>query len=147
MGALRYPEATRLMVVADAGGSTSYRSRSFAVELTKLAATTGLVVTVCHMPPGTSKWKNIEHRLFSFISTNWRGKPFTTYRTVVELIAATTRTGHCVEADVDQRSHPIGVKISDAQLREVRLRPHDWHPDRNCSILPPERSTSCATGP
>jgi hypothetical protein len=80
----------------------------------------------------------VEHRLFSFISMNWRGKPLTTYRTVVELIAATTtRTGLRVQADLDQGSYPIGVKISDAQLREVPLQPHDWHPDWNYSILPP----------
>jgi hypothetical protein len=138
MGRARYPEATRLMVTADAGGSNSYRSRAFKVELAKLAATIGLVITVCHMPPGTSKWNKIEHRLFSFISMNWRGKPLTTYRTVVELIAATTtRTGLRVQADLDQASYPIGIKVSDAELRSVPLRPHDWHPDWNYSILPP----------
>jgi hypothetical protein len=138
MGKARYPEATRLMITADAGGSNSYRSRAFKVELAKLAAAIGLVITICHMPPGTSKWNKIEHRLFSFISMNWRGKPLTTYRTVVELIAATTtRTGLRVQADLDQGSYPIGVKISDAQLREVPLQPHDWHPDWNYSILPP----------
>jgi hypothetical protein len=138
MGKARYPEATRLMITADAGGSNSYRSRAFKVELAKLAAAIGLVITICHMPPGTSKWNKIEHRLFSFISMNWRGKPLTTYRTVVELIAATTtRTGLRVQADLDQGSYPIGVKISDAQLREVPLQAHDWHPDWNYSILPP----------
>ena len=94
MGRARYPQATRLMITADAGGSNAYRSRAFKVELARLAATIGLAITVCHMPPGTSKWNKVEHRLFSFISMNWRGKPLTTYRVIVELIAATTtRTG------------------------------------------------------
>ena len=138
MGKARYPKATRLMITADAGGSNSYRSRVFKVELAKLAATIGLVITVCHMPPGTSKWNKIEHRLFSFISMNWRGKPLTTYRAVVELIAATTtRTGLRVRADVDTGAYPIGVKITDAQLRAVPLQPHDWHPDWNYTIRPP----------
>ncbi len=113
MGKLRYPEATRPMITADAGGSNSSRSRAFKVELAKLAATIGLVITVCHMPPGTSKWNKVEHRLFSFISMNWRGGPLTTYRTVGELIAATTtRTGLRVEADLDTGNYPTGVKIS-----------------------------------
>jgi hypothetical protein len=138
MGRLRYPEATRLMITADAGGSNSYRSRAFKVELAKLAAAIGLVITVCHMPPGTSKWNKIEHRLFSFISMNWRGKPLTTYRTVVELIAATTtRTGLTVQADLDNGYYPTGVKITDGQLKAVPIRPHEWHPDWNYSILPP----------
>ena len=138
MGRIRYPEATRLMITADAGGSNAYRSRVFKVELAKLAATIGLVVTVCHMPPATSKWNKIEHRLFSFITMNWRGKPLTTYRTVVELIAATTTTtGLRVEADLDTRPYPIGVKISDKELAAIPLRPHDWHPDWNYTILPP----------
>jgi hypothetical protein len=138
MGKIRYPDATKLMITADAGGSNSYRSRVFKVELAKLAATIGLVITVCHMPPGTSKWNKIEHRLFSFISINWRGKPLTTYRTVVELIAATTtKTGLRVEADLDTGFYPIGVKISDRELGAIPLQPHDWHPDWNYSILPP----------
>ena len=107
MGRARYPNATRLMITADAGGSNSYRSRVFKAELARLAATIGLVITVCHMPPGTSKWNKIEHRLFSFISMNWRGKPLTTYRVVVELIAATTtRTGLRVQADLDTGYYP-----------------------------------------
>ena len=138
MGKPRYPDATRLMITADAGGSNSYRSRAFKVELGKLAATIGLVITVCHMPPGTSKWNKIEHRLLSSISMNWRGKPLTTYRTVVELIAGTTtRTGLKVQADLDTGYYPTGVKITDAELRTVPIKRHDWHPDWNYSILPP----------
>ena len=94
MGRARYPDATRLMITADAGGSNGYRSRAFKTELANLAATIGLIITVCHMPPGTSKWNKIEHRLFSFVTKNWRGRPLTSYRTVVELIGATkTKTG------------------------------------------------------
>ncbi|MGH9155402.1 MAG: ISAzo13 family transposase [Acidimicrobiales bacterium] len=133
MGRQRYPDATRLMITADAGGSNSYRSRAFKTELAKLATTIGLIITVCHMPPGTSKWNRIEHRLFSFISMNWRGKPLTTYRTVVELIAATTtRTGLTVQADFDEGCYPTGIKISDA----VPIKPHELHPNWNYSILP-----------
>ncbi len=138
MGKARSPDATRLMITADAGGSNSYRSRVFKVELAKLAATIGMVITVCHMPPGTSKWNKIEHRMFSFISMNWRGKPLTTYRTVVELIAATTtRTGLNIQADLDTGYYPTGVKITDTELQAVPIRRHDWHPDWNYSILPP----------
>jgi hypothetical protein len=138
MGRARYPEATRLLITADAGGSNAYRSRMFKAELAKLAATIGLVITVCHMPPGTSKWNKIEHRLFSFISMNWRGKPLTTYRTVIELIAATTtRTGLRVEADLDQGYYPTGQKISDRDFNALPVTRHDWHGDWNYTIRPP----------
>ncbi len=137
MGKLRYPDATRLMITADAGGSNGYRSRVFKTELAALAATIGLIITVCHMPPGTSKWNKIEHRLFSFISMNWRGKPLTTYRTVVELIAATTtKTGLTVQADFDEGYYPTGVKVTDAELAAIPLKRHDFHPEWNYSILP-----------
>jgi len=137
MGQLRYPDATALMITADAGGSNSYRSRLWKTELANLAATIGLVITVCHMPPGTSKWNKIEHRLFSFISINWRAKPLTTYRTVVELIAATTTsTGLTVQADFDEGYSPTGIKVSDAELAAVPLKPHEFHPEWNYTILP-----------
>jgi hypothetical protein len=137
MGRRRYPDATRLMITADAGGSNGYRSRAWKTELAKLAATIGLVITVCHMPPGTSKWNKIEHRLFSFISINWRGKPLTTYRVIVELIAATTtRTGLRVEADLDTGHYPLGQKVTDAELAAIPLRKHEWHGDWNYSIDP-----------
>ena len=137
MGRARYPHATRLMITADAGGSNSYRSRAWKTELAKLAATIGVVITVCHMPPGTSKWNKVEHRLFSFISMNWRGKPLTTYRVVIELIAATTtRTGLKVQADLDTGYYPLKQKVSDAELAAVPLTGHDWHPDWNYSIAP-----------
>ena len=137
MGRVRYPDATRLMITADAGGSNGYRSRAFKAELAKLAATIGLIITVCHMPPGTSKWNKIEHRLFSFISINWRGKPLTTYRVIVELIAATTtRTGLRVQADLDTGYYPLGQKVTDAELAAIPLRRHEWHGDWNYSIDP-----------
>ena len=137
MGRGRYPEATRLLITADAGGSNSYRARAWKVELAKLAATIGLIITVCHMPPGTSKWNKIEHRLFSFITMNWRGKPLVTYRTVVELIAATTtKTGLKVQADLDTGYYPTGVKISDKELAALPLQPHQWHGDWNYTITP-----------
>lgn len=137
MGRERYPDATRLMVTADAGGSNSYRSRAWKAELAKLAATIGLVITVCHLPPGTSKWNKIEHRLFSFITMNWRGRPLRTYRTVVELIAATTtRTGLRVQADLDIASYPLGQKVTNAEFAALPIRPHEWHGEWNYSVLP-----------
>jgi hypothetical protein len=138
MGRPRYPQATRLMITADAGGSNAYRSRAFKVELARLAATIGLAITVCHMPPGTSKWNKVEHRLFSFISMNWRGKPLTTYRVIVELIAATTtKTGLRVQADLDTGYYPTGQKVTDKQLAALPIRRHDWHPDWNYTLVPP----------
>ena len=138
MGKQRYPDATRLMITADAGGSNSYRSRMFKAELATLAATIGLIITVCHMPPGTSKWNKIEHRLFSFISINWRGKPLTTYRTIVELIAATTTsTGLRVQADLDEGYYPTGQTISNQDFDALPLTRHDFHGDWNYTIRPP----------
>jgi len=143
MGSERYPKAKRLMVTADAGGSNSYRNRLWKVELAKLAAETGLDITVCHYPPGTSKWNKIEHRLFSFVTKNWRGRPLTSYRTVVELIGATkTKTGLKVFAEWDQGSYPTGVAITDAELQAVPLTPHKWHGEWNYTITTrrPKRS-------
>ena len=137
MGRPLYSDATRLMITADAGGSNSYRSRAFKVELAKLAASIGLAITVCHMPPGTSKWNKIEHRLFSFISMNWRGKPLTTYRVIIELIAATTtKTGLRVQADLDTGHYPLGQTVTDAELEAIPLQRHARHPTWNYTILP-----------
>ena len=136
MGAERYPKAKRLMITADAGGSNSYRNRSWKVELARLATETGLEITVCHYPPGTSKWNKIEHRLFSFITKNWRGRPLTSYRTIVELVGATkTKTGLKVLAEWDQGSYPTGVTITDDELAAVPLEPHTWHGEWNYTIL------------
>lgn len=136
MGSQRYPDALRLMVTADAGGSNSYRSRLYKVELARLAAETGLEITVCHYPPGTSKWNKVEHRLFSFVTINWRGKPLTSYRTIVELVAGTTtETGLRVQAEWDQGYYPTGVQITDEQLAAVPLGGHEWHPEWNYDLL------------
>jgi len=137
MGAQRYPHATRLMITADAGGSNGYRVRMWKTELAKLAAETGLEITVCHYPPGTSKWNKIEHRMFSFITKNWRGRPLTSYRTIVELIAATTtETGLKIRSARDEGYYPRGVKITAAELAAVPLTPHDWHGEWNYRISP-----------
>lgn len=128
MGSAAYPHATRLLVTADAGGSNGYRTRLWKVALATLAARTGLDITVCHYPPGTSKWNKIEHRLFSQITMNWRGRPLTSHDVVVSLIAATTtRTGLTVQAARDPGYYPTGVKITDKQLAALPLQPHDWH--------------------
>ena len=137
MGAERYPQATRLLITADAGGSNGYRVRLWKTELAKLAGETGLDITVCHYPPGTSKWNKIEHRMFSFISKNWRGRPLTSYRTIVELIAATTtETGLTIRSARDEGYYPRGIKITKQQLDAVPLVPHDWHGEWNYRIEP-----------
>lgn len=137
MGQDRFPDATRLLITADAGGSNGYRIRAWKVHLAALAAETGLEITVCHYPPGTSKWNKIEHRLFAFITMNWRGRPLTSIRTIVELIAATTTTtGLTIRADHDPGEYPKGVKISDAELAAVPLTAHDWYGDWNYTIRP-----------
>jgi hypothetical protein len=140
MGLPRYPGATRLLVTADAGGSNGYRNRLWKVELAKLAAETGLEITVCHYPPGTSKWNKIEHRLFSFITTNWRGQKLTSYRTIVELVAGTsTATGLTVRAEWDQGDYPTGTKISDSELAALPITPDQWHGEWNYHIAPPKK--------
>ena len=135
MGRDRFPNATRLLITADAGGSNGYRLRAWKTHLAKLAAETGLHVTVCHYPPGTSKWNRIEHRMFSFISMNWRGRPLTNVRTIIELISATsTKTGLTIQAGYDPEWYPKGVKITDAQLAAVPLAPHAFHGEWNYTI-------------
>ena len=136
MGRGRYAKAKRLMITAD-GGSNGYRVRLWKVELQKLADELKFPVTVCHFPPGTSKWNKIEHRLFSFISINWRGKPLRTYRSIVQLMAATTTDpGLKVRAELDRSKYPKGVKVSDAQLGAVNLCRHTFHGDWNYTIAP-----------
>jgi hypothetical protein len=135
MGRARFPDATRLLITADAGGSNGYRVRAWKVELAQLAADTGLTITVCHYPPGTSKWNRIEHRMFSFITTNWRGRPLTSLRTIIELISATsTTTGLTIQAAHDPTTYPKGIKISDQQLAALPLHPHPWHGEWNYTI-------------
>jgi len=137
MGKDRFPNATRLMITADAGGSNGYRVRAWKWYLAQLAAETGLEITVCHYPPGTSKWNKIEHRLFSFISMNWRGRPLTNIRTIVELIGSTTTTtGLTVQAAYDNTWYERGIKITDQQMQQIPLQPHDWHGEWNYTIKP-----------
>lgn len=137
MGQSRYPCATRLMVTADGGGSNGHRVRLWKLELQTLANTLGFPITVCHLPPGTSKWNKIEHRLFSFITINWRGKPLRSFKTIVQLIAATTTTsGLIVRAELDESKYPKGVKISDAQFTSINLVRHAFHGDWNYTISP-----------
>ncbi len=137
MGRARYPEATKLLICADAGGSNGYRVRAWKAELAKLAADTGLEITVVHYPPGTSKWNKIEHRLFSFITKNWRGRPLTSYRVIVELTANTTTTkGLKVQEEHDQGHYPKGMKISDKELAALPLVRHEWHGEWNYTLTP-----------
>ncbi|MCP4958017.1 MAG: ISAzo13 family transposase [Actinomycetia bacterium] len=138
MGSERFGDATRLMITADCGGSNGYRVRAWKKNLANLATETGLAITVCHYPPGTSKWNKIEHRMFSFISMNWRGEPLTDLRTIVELIAGTTtKAGLSIRAEQDLDFYPTGVKISDADLKALPINAHhDWHPEWNYTITP-----------
>jgi hypothetical protein len=135
MGRARFPTADRLLITADAGGSNGYRLRAWKVELARLAAETGLDITVCHYPPGTSKWNRIEHRMFSFITMNWRGRPLTSLRTIIELISATTtQTGLTVQAAHDPEWYAKGIKITNAELAALPLTPHHFHGEWNYTI-------------
>ena len=141
VGRAGYPHATRLLITADGGGSNGYRTRAFKTELAQLAAQTGLTITVCHLPPGTSKWNKIEHRLFSHISMNWRGRPLTSHEVIVNTIAATkTTTGLHVHAQLDTASYPTGIKIPDHQMQALEddgtLTRHPWHGDWNYTLNP-----------
>jgi Rhodopirellula transposase DDE domain len=136
-GRVDYPQAGRLLITADCGGSNSYRYRVWKAGLAAFAAKTGLAVTVCHFPPGTSKWNKIEHRLFSHITMNWRGRPLTSHQVVVNSIAATrTRAGLRVAAELDTASYPVGNSISCDQLAALPIRPHAQHGARNYTIEP-----------
>lgn len=141
LGRKRYPNAKTLTITADCGGSNGNRTRLWKTELQRLADDTGLEISVCHFPPGTSKWNKIEHRLFSFISMNWRAKPLISRQTVIDLIAATTtRTGLEVFARLDERPYPKGIKISDADLAAVQLEGNPFHPEWNYIIKPSANS-------
>src|SRR5271157_2673244 len=139
-----HPNATRLMISADGGGSNGYRTRQWKTELAALAAATGLTITVCHLPPGTSKWNKVEHRLFSHISMNWRGRPLTSHEVIVETIAATTTsTGLTVHAELDQATYPTGVNIPDKQMKALEtdgvLARHNFHGEWNYTLHPKPR--------
>ncbi|HBY95233.1 MAG TPA: ISAzo13 family transposase [Chloroflexi bacterium] len=143
LGQALYPQPHSLLVVADAGGSNGYRLRRWKVELQQLADELQFPISVCHMPPGTSKWNKIEHRLFSFITQNWRGKPVVTHQVIVDLIAATiTQTGLQVHCRRDDRHDPKGRRISDKQLAQVNLEPDTWHGAWNSTIRPNSVSKS-----
>ena len=143
-GNTRYPHASRLLICADGGGSNGYRTRQWKTELAKLAAATGLTITVCHLPPGTSKWNKVEHRLFAHISMNWRGRPLTSHEVIVETIAATTtNTGLTVHAELDRATYPTGVKIPDQEMKDLEtksiLTRHDFHGEWNYTLHPEPR--------
>jgi transposase len=137
MGQERYPHAKRLMITANGGGSNGSRLRLWKLELQTMADETGLAIAVSHFPPGTSKWNKIEHRLFSFISKNWRGQPLTSLQVIVSLIAGTTtRKGLKVHAEIDSRSYPAGIKVPDAEMDLINLRRDEFHGEWNYEILP-----------
>jgi Rhodopirellula transposase DDE domain/Helix-turn-helix of DDE superfamily endonuclease len=149
-GQAGYPQARRLLVTADAGGSNGYRTRAWKAGLAALAAETGLEITCCHFPPGTSKWNKVEHRLFSHITMNWRGRPLTSHDVVINSIAATTtRTGLTVRARLDDGTYPTGVKVSNAQMAALPVSRHPFHGDWNYTLHPaagPAAGPSAASG-
>ena len=137
MGLAEYPHAQRLLICADSGGSNGYRIRLWKYELQAFADETGLSISVCHLPPGTSKWNKIDHRLFSHISMNWRGKPLVSHEVVVNLIRSTrTKTGLKVKAKVDKRKYPPRVTVSDEAMKTLNIEPHAFHGDWNYTIRP-----------
>ena len=137
MGKARYPKAKRLMITADGGGSNGTRVRLWKVELQKFVDEIGIPITVCHLPPGTSKWNKIEHRLFSFITKNWRGKPLVSYQAIVQLIGATTTdAGLKVRAELDSNTYPAGIKVSDAELAAIAIERHEFHGEWNYTLSP-----------
>jgi hypothetical protein len=137
MGRERYPAMNQLMITADGGGSNGSRVRLFKLELQKLADETGLTLPVCHYPPGTSKWNKIEHKLFCHITQTWRGKPLISRETVVELIASTTtKTGLTVRCELDTRTYPKGIKVSDAEMATLNIKGDTFHPEWNYTISP-----------
>jgi hypothetical protein len=137
VGENRYPEAKKLLITADGGGSNGYRTKLWKLELQKMADETGLAISVCHLPPGTSKWNKIEHRLFSFISQNWRGKPLVSHEVIVNLIATTkTNGGLRVQCQLDTKSYPTGIKVSDQEMASVNIQRDSFHGEWNYSISP-----------
>ena len=137
MGQKRFPRARELLITADGGGSNSYRSRLWKVSLQTLADELDLTLHVCHFPPGTSKWNKIEHRLFSFITQNWRGRPLVSHQAIVNLIArTTTRAGLVVRAALDTRHYDTAIKVTDQELARLRLKPHTFHAEWNYQLSP-----------
>jgi len=137
MGKGAYPEANHLLITADSGGSNGNRNRLWKIELQKLSDQTGLTISVCHFPPGTSKWNKIEHRMFSFIGKNWSGKPLISHATIVSLIGSTkTKGGLQIKCELDINNYPKGIKISDEEMKNVRIKRHRFHEDWNYTIFP-----------
>jgi transposase len=137
MGSRAYPEAQELLILADGGGSNGSRTRLWKVALQRLADETGMAVSVCHFPPGTSKWNKIEHRMFCHITKNWRGKPLVSHEVIVNLIGnTTTKTGLKIQAGLDRQTYPTGIKIPDEDLAELRIEKSEFHGEWNYSILP-----------
>jgi len=137
MGQQTYPHAQRVLITADSGGSNGYRTRLWKTELQKLANEMGLEITVCHLPPGTSKWHKIEHRLFSYISQNWRGKPLVSHQVSVNLMASTTtRPGLTVRCALDTNTYPKGIKITDKAFKQVNIIRDPFHGEWNYTIRP-----------
>jgi hypothetical protein len=142
MGGKRYPHASALLITADGGGSNGSRCRLWKVALQTLAARLGLPIHVCHFPPGTSKWNKIEHRMFSHITQNWRGRPLVSHEVIVNLIAnTTTREGLTIRAELDRGKYPTGIKITDAELAQLNLKLDNFHGDWNYTVLPARKKT------
>lgn len=143
MGQEFYPNAKFLLITADSGGSNGYRRKAWKTELQNFSDETGLIISICHFPPGTSKWNKIEHRLFSVITQNWRGRPLISLETVINLIGSTkTETGLKVNCDIDTSLYPTGLKISDEQMKQLRIHPNDFHGEWNYTITPRKRSNN-----
>ena len=137
LGKKRYPTAKNLHITADCGGSNGSRVRLWKREIQKFANETGISITVTHLPPGTRKWNKIEHRLFAFISQNWRGKPLVSHQVIIQLIAATkTDTGLSVACDIDRNLYPKGIKVSKTEMAELNIEYHSFHADWNYTIRP-----------
>jgi hypothetical protein len=140
LGQARYPEARRLVITADCGGSNGVRVRLWKRELQRFANETGLAVTVAHLPPGTSKWNRIEHRLFAYISQNWRGKPLVSHQVIVQLIGATTtQTGLTVRCELDANRYPKGIKVTDAEMAALTIKRDPFHGEWNYTISPSQQ--------
>ena len=137
MGKTIYPNAEKLLITADSGGSNGYRRKLWKTELQKFSREIGIEISVCHLPPGTSKWNKIEHRLFSYISQNWRGKPLISHEVIISLISSTTtKKGLTVHCELDENQYPKGIKISDKELKKINIKKDGFHGEWNYTILP-----------
>ena len=137
MGCKAYPEASELLIMADCGGSNGNRSRLWKIGIQRLADLTGLAIQIAHFPPGTSKWNKIEHRMFSFITQNWRGRPLVSYETIVNLVGSTkTTTGLKIKAKLTRRKYPKGIKVPKSEMEKLNLKTAAFHGDWNYSLQP-----------